>query len=219
MLNSEIKRGVQHESELSEEVVEILRSHGTRQTYKKNQMIVSIGDDFDNLFLIDEGRFSYSIMNKRGELSIYGYKAAGSTWGLTASVLGKPAFFFFESVEDSVATCVHRSKLWSLIDSDPVVRRGVILGLGWAVRQSISVGHQNLTLPLKGRVAKFLISNSDENGIIELSQSVIARNLGVSRYALGTHLQKLKRASVIEIEYRRLRVLDPHRLAKIGSSV
>lgn len=219
MLSPETKRGVQHEAEMSADVIEILRAHGTRRKFGKNQMVVGIGDDFDHLFLIESGRFSFSMMNEQEDLAIYGYKAEGSTWGLTAAILGKPAFFIFESVEESVATCVHRDTLWSLIDSNPVVRRGIILGLGWAVRQSISVGHEQLTLPLRRRLVNFLIANANEHGNIELSQSVIARNLGVSRYALGMHLQKLKRASLIEIEYRRVRVLNSDRLAQTGASV
>ncbi|MEM1176268.1 MAG: Crp/Fnr family transcriptional regulator [Pseudomonadota bacterium] len=207
---------MQHEAEMSAEVIDILRSHGTRRAYKKNQIVVSIGDDFENLFLIESGRFSYSIMNAQGDVSIYGYKAAGSTWGLTAAIAEKPAAFLFEAVEDSALTCVHRSALWSLIDSDPVVRRGVILGLGWAVRQAISFAHSQLTLPLKNRLAKFLLENADEDNTVELSQSILARNVGVSRYALGTQLQRLKNQSLIDIEYRRIRLLEPDQLAKIA---
>ena len=218
MGNSEPKRGVQHEAEMSRKVIDILRSHGTRRTYHKNQIVVAIGDDFENLFLIESGRFSYSILDAQGNLSIYGYKAAGSTWGLTAAITGKPAAFVFESVEEGVLTCVHRKTLWALVDSDPVVRRGVILGLGWAVREAISFAHNQRTRSLNSRLASFLLENADEDDIIELSQSIIARNLGVSRYALGTHLQKLKHRSLIEIEYRRIRIMEPVELAKIGAS-
>ena len=211
------KLGLHNWPGIPKEAVEILRAQGTQRKFQKNQMVVAIGDEFENLFLIEEGRFSFSIMNKHGDLSIYGYKGAGSTWGLTAAVLGEPAKFFFEATEESVATCVHRNTIWSLIDSDPIVRRGVIMALGWDVRQSIAVAHAFATLPLKRRLANFLVENANENGTIELSQAIIARNLGVSRYALGTNLQKLKHQSLIKIEYGRVRVLDPVELAKLGA--
>ncbi|MEM7740841.1 MAG: Crp/Fnr family transcriptional regulator [Pseudomonadota bacterium] len=216
MRNPEAKRGGPHEAEMSEEVIEILRQHGTRRAFKKKQLVVSIGDDFDNLFLIDSGRFSYSIMNAQGDVYIYGYKAAGSTWGLTASLTGKPAAFSFEAVEDSVLTSVHRNVLWSLIDTDPVVRHGHILGLGWAVRKAIAVGHEHMTLSLPQRIANFLLDNADSEGNVELSQSVFARNLGVSRYALGNQLQTLKRRALIEIAYGRVKVINPTQLAQLG---
>ncbi len=219
MRNPEAKRGGPHEAEMSDEVIEILRAHGTRKTYKKKQLVVSIGDDFDSLFLIEAGRFSYSIMNAQGDVYIYGYKATGSTWGLTASLTGKPAAFSFEAVEDSVLTLVHRKTLWALIDSHPVVRQGVILGLGWAVRKAIAVGHEQLTLPLPKRIANFLLDNADAEGNVELSQSVLARNMGVSRYALGNHLQKLKQQSLIEIAYGRVKVINMAALERLGMPV
>jgi len=84
--------------------------------------------------------------------------------------------------------------------------------LGWAVFEATSFGHQERTLPLKKRLANFLLKNADDLGVLELPQSVLARNLGVSRYAVGTQLQTLKRLSLIEIEYGRVRVIDPDQL-------
>ncbi len=199
------------------EAVEILRSHGTTRTYQTNQMAVSVGDDFDNLFIVEEGRFSISIIDRHGRSSIYGYLGAGSTWGLKAALTGKPASFFFEAVEESTVTCVSRKTLWTLIDNNKIARHGIIFSLGWAVSMSTSFGHQERTLPLKSRLANFLIANADKHGTVELPQAVLARNLGVSRYAVGSHLQDFKRRSLIEIEYGRVRIIAPDELQRLGT--
>lgn len=197
---------------ISEQVIGALRAHGHRRTYQKGQLIVTAGDDFEELFIIERGKFSYSSIDRHGNASVYGYKEAGSIWGLAGALMRTPASFFFEAVEESVATCVSHDQLWGLIDSDPAIRRGVIYRLGWAVFEATSFGHQERTLPLKKRLANFLLKNADETGTLALPQSVLARNLGVSRYAAGTQLQNLKKLSLIEIEYGRVRVMDRDQL-------
>ena len=202
---------------ITEEVLDLFRANGTRHTYQKNQLIVTVGDDFDSLFLIEAGKFSFSSIDRNGRSSVYGYKSAGSLWGLAGVLLGTPASFFFEAVEESVAVCVSREALWKLIDGDPAVRRGIIRRLGWAVFEATTFGHEERMLPLKKRLANFLIRNSDENDVLELPQSVLARNLGVSRYAVGTQLQALKRLSLVEIEYGRVRILNRVGLKAYGA--
>ncbi|MEM9180395.1 MAG: Crp/Fnr family transcriptional regulator [Pseudomonadota bacterium] len=197
---------------ISEQVIGALRAHGHRRTYQKGQLIVTAGDDFEELFIIEDGKFSYSSIDRHGNASVYGYKEAGTIWGLAGALMRTPASFFFEAVEESVATCVSHDQLWGLIDSDPAIRRGVIYRLGWAVFEATSFGHQERTLPLKKRLANFLRKNADESGTLSLPQSVLARNLGVSRYAAGTQLQNLKKLSLIEIEYGRVRVMDRDQL-------
>lgn len=202
---------------ITDEVLERFRANGTRHTYQKGQLIVTVGDDFDSLFLIEDGKFSFSSIDRNGRSSVYGYKSAGSLWGLAGVLLGTPASFFFEAVEESAATCVSRDALWKLIDDDPDVRRAIIRRLGWAVFEATSFGHEERMLPLKKRLANFLVRNADESGTLELPQSVLARNLGVSRYAVGTQLQTLKRLSFIEIEYGRVRILDRAALKAYGA--
>ncbi|MEL7042693.1 MAG: Crp/Fnr family transcriptional regulator [Pseudomonadota bacterium] len=201
---------------ITEEVLDLFRANGTRHTYQKNQLVIAVGDDFDNLFLIEAGKFSFSSIDRHGRSSVYGYKSPGSLWGLAGVLLGTPASFFFESVAESVAVCVSREALWALIDHDPVIRRAIIRRLGWAVFEATTFGHEERMLPLKKRLANFLIRNADDDGVLELPQSVLARNLGVSRYAVGTQLQMLKRLNLIEIEYGRVRILNRSRLMQFG---
>lgn len=202
---------------ITEDALELFRAHGTRHTYQKNQLVVTVGDNFDHLFLIERGKFSFSSIDRNGRSSIYGYKGVGAIWGLAGVLLGTPASFFFEAVEESEAVCVSRDAVWKLIDDDPIVRRGIIRRLGWAVFEATSFGHQERMLPLKKRLANFLIRNADASGAVELPQSVLARNLGVSRYAVGSQLQNLKRLAYIEIEYGRVRILNHDGLKAFGA--
>ena len=201
---------------ITEEVLDLFRANGTRHTYQKNQLVIAVGDDFDNLFLIESGKFSFSSIDRNGRSSVYGYKSPGSLWGLAGVLLGTPATFFFEAVEESAAVCVSREEIWKLIDHDPIIRRAIIRRLGWAVFEATTFGHEERMLPLKKRLANFVIRNANEDDVLELPQSVLARNLGVSRYAVGTQLQMLKRLSLIGIEYGRVRILNKSKLMQFG---
>lgn len=216
MTTEKTTHGLQFDPDMPEEAVNILRSHGVRRSYSKKQMVVTIGDDFPNLFIIESGRFSISVIDEDGKASIYGYLAKGSTWGLKAALTDQPATLFFESLEESEVICVDRKTLWSLIDENPIVRRGVIFSLGWSITKATMFGHYERTRSLKMRLVNFLVENASEDLTIELSQSVMARNLGASRNALGVHLQTLKHLGLIEIEYGRVRLLDMDALRRMG---
>ena len=208
MTKAEPRGRLEHSPSMSPEIIEVLRSHGTRRTLAKNQLVGSSGEDFENLLIGAEGSISFSIMDRHGNRAVYGYLGPDSTWGLNAALTGKKATFFLEATERSVVTYVSRNTLWSLIDNDPDIRRGIIFTMGEAITRFVALGHSERTLPLRKRLAKFLVESANLNGTIELSQAELARNLGVSRYALGMRLQELKRQYLIEIEYRRVRIRD-----------
>ena len=121
----------------------------------------------------------------------------------------------FEALEDSTVICVDRKTLWSLIDENSIVRRGVISSLGWSITKATEFAHKERSLPLRVRLRYFLVENSDAEGVIKLTQSDMARILGVSRYALGSQLQQLKQSKLIEITYRQVRVLDKDALRQL----
>ncbi|MEM7303655.1 MAG: Crp/Fnr family transcriptional regulator [Pseudomonadota bacterium] len=199
---------------MPEAALEKLKATGVRRFYQSKQMVVNLGDDFPELFIIEKGRFSISVTDELGNAWIYGYLGPGSTWGLMAVLTERPASFVFEAVEDSIVTCVDRKTLWTLIDTDPVLRRGVILSLGWAISKATEFAHKERTLPLRVRLRSFLIENVDDDGVLKLTQADMARVLGVSRYALGSQLQKLKRQQLVEIKYGQIKLLDPDLLVQ-----
>ena len=201
---------------ITEEVLDLFRANGIRHTYQKNQLVIAVGDDFDNLFLIESGKFSFSSIDRNGRSSVYGYKSPGSLWGLAGVLLGTPATFFFEAVEESAAVCVSREEIWTLTDHVPFIRRANIRRLGWAVFEPTTFCPDERMLPHTKRLAYFVIRTATEHSVLELPQSVLARNLGVSRYAVGTQLQMLKRLALIGIEYGRVRILNKSKLMQVG---
>lgn len=201
--------GLVFEHDMPDDAVKALLATGVRRLYQAGQMVVNLGDDFPELFIIETGRFSISVTDDLGNAWIYGYLGPGSTWGLKAVLTEKPASFVFEAEEASTVTCVDRKTLWTLIDTDPVVRRGVILSLSWSITKATERAHKERSLPLRVRLRSFLIENADEHGVLKLTQAEMARNLGVSRYALGSQLQKLKQMQMLEIKYGQVRLLDP----------
>lgn len=209
--------GLVFEPDMPEAAVETLQATGVRRFYQAKQMVVNLGDDFPELFIIESGRFSISVTDELGNAWIYGYLGPGSTWGLNAVLTDKPAGFVFEAVEDSIVKCVDRKTLWTLIDTDPVVRRGVILSLGWSITKATEYAHKERSRPLRVRLRSFLIENADDDGVLKLTQAEMARNLGVSRYALGSQLQKLKQLQLVEVRYGQIRLLDPDQLVQYRS--
>ena len=166
---------------ISEEVIGALRAHGKRRTYQKGQLIVTAGDDFEELFIIEEGKFSYSSIDRHGNASVYGYKEAGSMWGLAGALMRTPASFFFEAVEESVATCVSHDELWRLIDSDPIIRRGIIYRLGWAVFEATSFGSPIFCLRMRMNPGHWNCRNRFWRGILVFQDLRPVRSFKTSR--------------------------------------
>ena len=211
-------QGLNFEPDMPQDAVDILRGSGVARSYGANQLVVNLGDEFPELFIVEKGRFSISIIDEEGNAWIYGYLSRGSTWGLKAVLTEKPAGFVFEALEESTAICVDRKTLWTLIDNDPVVRRGVILSLGWSITKATEFAHKERTLPLKVRLRSFLIEHADDDGVLKLTQTDMARVLGVSRYALGSQLQQLKQLQLVDLEYGQVRVLNFDKLRRNRAS-
>ena len=218
MSPSKSNQGLDFEQDMPKAALQTLRASGVRRSYRAKQMVVNLGDEFPELFIVEKGRFSISVIDELGNTWIYGYLGPGSTWGLKAVLTEGPAGFVFEAVEDGIVTCVERKTLWYLIDHDPVVRRGVILSLGWSITKATEFAHKERTLPLKVRLRSFLIENADDDGVLKLTQADMARILGVSRYALGSQLQKLRHHHLIEIKYGQVRLLVLERLKQHPNS-
>lgn len=202
---------------LSAEVQDILRPYGAQLKVKKGHVLHSTGDRIDALYMVDKGACSFSRLNEEGNVEIYGYVRAGNTFAMASPLLRRPATFFFEAIEESVITRVSESTLWKLIDTHAQVRREVILSLARDLMMSVDFAHEFRTLSLAQILARFLVRNADETGMLHLSQEEIANNLGASRFAIGNHLQTFKELELIAIQYGRINVIDPVGLANLGS--
>ena len=193
---------------MTDEALAILRSHGTTRRFDKGQVAITFGDAYTHAMILEEGSFSFSITEEDGTTLNYGYMGPGAVWGLSPLLRETPASFTFAAAEESVLSLVSRETLWSLIDNNPIVRRGVILQLCWAIAKANRLGHEERANPLRCRLAMFLIRRAGQSDVIDLTQAELAQNLGASRYAVGQHLQRLKNLSLIDIQYGRVTIKD-----------
>ena len=176
---SKSAQGLEFEPDMPKEALDVLRSFGARRSFRAQQIVANLGDDYPDLFVVEEGRFSISVIDEYGNSWIYGYLGPGSTWGLKAVLTRAPAGFVFEALEDSTVICVDRKTLWSLIDENSIVRRGVISSLGWSITKATEFAHKERSLPLRVRLRYFLVEKSDAEGVIKLTQRDMSRILGV----------------------------------------
>jgi len=71
-----------------------------------------------------------------------------------------------------------------------------------------------LSLTLRARVCRHLLRLSEAPPVVEVTQDDLARLVGVARGTLRRCLTELASLGAIELQYRKLRILDPAVLAR-----
>lgn len=124
------------------------------------------------------------------------------------------------ALEDSLVAFFPRESFTALIERSPQISLKIIASLSSFLRE-YNQQVENLSLrEVPARIASFLLGEADRLNTnrftLEVSKAEIARSLGTIGETLSRSLKKLREAGVIEVDGRRIEILDPRRLADIA---
>ncbi len=197
--------------------VELIRSIGELVSKYQGTHLFKEGEPATAAFLVESGEvelYRGSGRNKRvvsrvGPGSVLGDIAMfqDTPYISSAQTLGPVRVFRFE-----------RSKLLPELARHPAVcLRWLVAGLRQledTQRRVIRLMHKTVL----SQVADLLSEEARRRKDVTLSQSTIAALLGVSRQSVNEAIGRLRDQDLVETGYRRIRVLDPEKLAAIAAS-
>ncbi|MEL7130295.1 MAG: Crp/Fnr family transcriptional regulator [Pseudomonadota bacterium] len=201
---------------LDSHIREKLKPLGTEVTFATGNQVYRPGDVHPFLYLIEEGRFSFSRIGKSGRRATFAILGAGGTFGLYPLFLGIPLLYHCECIERGKMVRLDRDSMNALIDQDAEVRWAVIDALARRLKRVTVAFHDERMLPLRHRLALRLPEIADRDGKVTLTQSQLADLFGVSRFALGKALKPFRQEGLIEVGYGEVVVNNPQGLREYG---
>lgn len=199
-------------TELIDEMIESLDGH--IRSYKKNEIVLNVGDDFRECGIILDGILEVSYnTNHFDKLNVNHFKA-GQIFGESLALKGSPySPVQITSLSDSTVLFLNLKNLLhspSICDKSCQYNHQLLLNLvGRMADQNI---FSNLKLRILGqksirdRVMIYLThmhADNLEGAEIPFSQTALAEFLGVNRSALARELGRMQDENILAIENKR----------------
>ncbi len=201
----------------SEEDLEAVAACGETIVYRPGDMLYAQGDEPRYCHLVVRGVAELYRTTDRERVILR--VESGSFAGDIAVVLGVPYLSSARSVTYAEIHWFERERLLEVFAARPAVT------LGWlrSAMVNLAAAHDRLDVVLgrtaRQQVAGALISASDENGRVEISQSGLASLLGVGRQTINRALADLMAQGLVRTGYRYIDILDNDGLSALFEGV
>lgn len=189
--------------------------------FEKNDTIFNVGEPGDGLYGLVEGIYDVLVPRGDGELVPVMRMTPGYWLGDLAAIVGEPGLITMEAPSDLTLINVPARQLLKMLENDPSMYRVFYL-----------ISRQNIALCLRV-MSELVVGKSDYKTIfrlllldelngskgawIELSQTDLAFQLGLSPPSIQRSLKQCSDQGLIELGYGRVRIKDRQGLISILS--
>jgi CRP-like cAMP-binding protein len=195
----------------------------------RNDVIAARGAEPAGVGVLAYGTVKISLRHAERSERVLRLVQAGQTFGEAAVLLGRPNPYEVRALSDYQIVMVPAAAIYQLVDSDPRAARQILHSL--AARALDLLAELESTSLQRGdqRLASYLVSlaggpasnarlrNAALTVHLPATKTVIASRLDMKKETLSRLLRSLSDLGLIEVEQADITLLDPQRLAEIGS--
>ena len=197
---------------LGEAAVEHLAPRARLRSVAQGEMVLRQGAPVRHLVIVVSGWLEIGLTSHGGRRLVLDQAAAGGTCGLAGLLHTLPSMQDARAGVDSQVLLLPRAALLDSVKTLPGLSEVLLRLLADRVRALLSAYANRALITLAPRVATLLLRLARSTGpdlTLHQSQEDLAAMLGVTRQALSPVLKQMEREGLIELAYRRLRVIDP----------
>lgn len=208
---------------LSDAEAERLNRHALVRKFKKKTVIYAPEESGQSVLVLATGRVKVYDLTIEGRETILAFVEQGELFGELSTLDGQPRRDFAEAVEDCEVLAIPGNDFIALLESRADLALSVTKLVGLR-RQRIETRLRNiLFLPSRPRLIRVLVDliqmHGEKNGNrytfrFPLSHQEFAGLIGVSRETVTLTLNQLQSEGLIEVERRRVVLLDLERLRR-----
>ena len=184
--------------------------------------ILSPADRADRFFLILAGRVKIFQLSAKGDEQILHLYGPGETFGEAAMWAGGRYPAYAETAEDCTWLVIGREALREAIRANPELAVAMMAGMARKLHEFNQLIERLSLREVPARLAQALLqlAAGADGTTIELRQSKreLAAQIGTIPETLSRALAKLRAAGLIEVDGRRIRILDRKGLRDLGDS-
>ncbi len=203
-------RSVPYFQILDDEVLEAVAVEIIERHYPAEGLIFLEGEPDAGLHLVVEGRCKVYRLSEGGREQILATLGPGDSCNEVPVVDGGPNPANFAALEDSTVWVIVADSLHRLRHTYPVLNDIIIRNLAMRCRQLVQRVYNLSFLSVTGRLAAFLLKQSQESEAIQRqwTQDEIAAHLGTVREMVGRAFKELHEAKLIRMDRHRIEILD-----------
>lgn len=209
---------------LSDSTISELARAGQMRSHATDDVLCSRGDDGHCAMVVLSGRLKISNTTVDGKEITLNYLGVGALVGEIALLDGQPRTATVTALEPTEVFVLQRQDLLPVLESNPAASLEIIKVLCQKLRQASAMIEDSAHL-MPTRVAKGLLRLANDHGVrvddkiridLKLSQSEVGSYCGMTRENVNRQFRDFTAARIIEIQSRRITILDPVRLEEIA---
>jgi CRP/FNR family transcriptional regulator, cyclic AMP receptor protein len=208
---------------LPSSAIERLAALAVRRSYDKGEIVFAQGDEGDALYGVASGRVRISACGLGGQEVFLNIMEPGDTFGEIAVMDGLPRTAAATALDNATLIIVKRHDFLELLEREPSLAIHLLRLLCERLRWTSELVEESAFLAGEARLAKRLLilaslhGRAAAVGILELgiSQSELARFLGISRQIVNQHLSVWRRHGWVEVARSRILIRNAEALRQL----
>lgn len=203
---------------LDENVLAQVAREVVARRYGAGEIIFLEGEPDAGLHLVVEGLCKVYRLSEGGREHVLATLGPGNSCNEVPVVDGGPNPANFAAVEDSTVWVISEEALTRLRRQYPILNEMIIKNLAMRCRQLVQRVYNLSFLSVTGRLAAFLLQQSDDQSELsrrQWTQDEIAAHLGTVREMVGRAFRELQQAELIAIDRHRIEILDREGLKEL----
>jgi CRP/FNR family cyclic AMP-dependent transcriptional regulator len=190
-----------------------LKTMMVTRVFPKNSIIINEGDENQSLYILESGRVKVYLSDENGREIVLSTQGPGEYFGEMALLDDATRSASVLTLEESKIRMINKADFEKILRQKPEIALGVIKDLIRRLRQSTESVRSLALMDVYGRVARLLLSLSEENnGYLTVTEKLthqdIADRVGSSREMISRIFKDLKQGGYIEVEDKRITIKD-----------
>ena len=205
-----------------------LEAISVSRRYPKGTLIFSEDEEAKGFFVVISGKVKVYKLSPEGKEQILHIVAPGQTFAEAALFAGSTYPAFAESLAQTRVLYFSKESFLNLIRENPQISLNMIASLSQWLRKFVSLVEELSLKDVSARLSKYLIDlsaqsgRSSESGIefeLDINKSQLASQLGTISETLSRALRKLRDKRIIEVEGKKIIILQKEILKEISSGI
>jgi|SRR5690606_973393 len=177
---------------------------------EKNKFVFHRGDPANGLYVVAVGHIKLAVPAANGQEKVIEFLGPGEAFGEAFMFLDKPYMVEAQALADSLLIWIDKQDIYAAIDRDSSFARRMLAGLSMRLHTLVKdIETVNLQNAMQ-RIAAYLLAQPREEGEMRFpfNKSLIASKLGLTPETLSRLLHQLSEGGVIEVDGKRVRIVD-----------
>jgi CRP-like cAMP-binding protein len=190
----------------------------TTQRYERGAMVATADALAQRMYVLMSGKVNLICTNNEGRRLVIATLEPGAVFGEGALDSTGDANVFAEAVDDVAVWVIPSGEARNMTMQYPILGWGLLQTYGLRLLQVENSLEDVAYKKLPERLATLLVDlDEDGSGIIKgVSHQALADRLGTYRETVSAILRDFKRQGLVELGYRRIRIVDIEELKAIG---